>query len=215
MFGIPFGKYPLHIWVELFSFLIAIVFLRKKNNSTLVYFIPFLFLTVLIEIGGLYIGKIYRNNIWLFNIFTSLEFVFYSSIFNKYFKNKKYKALTKYFVPFFIVLVIINLSFIQLLFKNFHSYTMIVGSFFIILFCCLYFLELFSNEGNILGQPLFWIACGLLLFYLGNFVYNLLLDYLVKYHLDKERSLFKSINNNLNILMYTLFSIGFYVARRK
>ena len=215
MHWLKINQLPLFFWFETGAFIFSLFLLKRKENDILKLFIPFLLLTLGAELFGLYLAKMYRNNLWWFNFFTSFEFIFYSIIFYFHYSKEKYKNTVRFFIPFYIISLAVNFIFFQPVLKQFHSHTMLIGSFFMILFCCFYFLELFGRDINFLQQPLFWIACGLLLFYLGNFFYNLLLDYLVKYKLDKERIMFVTINNNLNIIMYSFFSIGFYVAGRK
>jgi hypothetical protein len=92
---------------------------------------------------------------------------------------------------------------------------MILGSFFMIVFCCLFFHEVFLNpqELELHKEPMFWISTGILFFYLGDFSYNVWYNILMKYSMDKDRNLFTYINNNLILVLYSCFTIAFLCKR--
>jgi hypothetical protein len=56
--------------------------------------------------------------------------------------------------------------------------------------------------------PEFWIATGMLIFYLGALPYFGMLNFLIKYNVEVARSLLKVLKV-LDTLMYVLFSYGF------
>ena len=62
---------------------------------------------------------------------------------------------------------------------------------------------------SLLTDPLFWICTGILFFYLGDFFYNVFYNFLVTQGMDTGRRLFKAINNNLIIVLYSCFIIAF------
>lgn len=204
---------------EIISFFAAVIFYFQKRNTTILYFIPFLLLTVTVEVIGRWwpfqrgslIGKL-----GMYNIFTSFEFIFYSLLFYIHLQRKASKRLVLFFIPIFSLAVIINLSLIQGLNKTFHSYTFLLGSFFIVVFCCCFFYESVLPariDQQLSKQPFFWICCGLLIFYLGSVIINALFEYLTSNDLRNEGlRIYNIINRSLNVILYTSFSIAFYTC---
>ncbi len=157
----------IYFYFQVLSFFTAILLYRKKRNKLVLYFIPFLFLTITVEgLGAWYISKSIRNY-WIYNVFTTIEFVFYSALFYLHLKKSVFKKLVIWFVPVFILLVILNILFKQGFNKTFNTYTFLLGSFFIVIFSCCYFYESVLPENidqQLSKQAFFWISSGLLIF---------------------------------------------------
>jgi hypothetical protein len=209
------------VWIdfyfEILSLLSSIFFYIKKRNNLLLYFIPFLFLTVIIEyIGGWFLSQGVRNY-WIFNVFTTIEFIFYSFLFYLHFRKKSLKKIVIVTMLVFICAVIINLLFIQGFTKTFHTYTFLLGSFFIVVFCCFFFYESVlpdKIDQQLSKQPFFWICSGLLIYYLGSVIINALFEYLRNNDLGAEgRRIYGTINHTLNVILYSSFCIAFFLCR--
>ena len=206
-------------YFQILSLLASIFFYYKdqKRDKILLYFIPFLSTTVVVEfIGGWYLSKGVRNY-WMYNVFTTIEFVFYSFLFYMHFRKKIFRTLIIFFVPFFILFILINIFFIQGINKTFNTYTFLLGSFFIVIFCCCFFYESVlpdKIDQQLSKQPFFWISSGLLIFYLGSVIINALFEYLRNNDLQDEGiRIYGIINNSLNVILYSSFSIAFYLCR--
>jgi hypothetical protein len=202
--------------VESVCFIISILCLYTLRKTIFKWFPLFLALTVFVEIyGPMYTRVHHKSNVWIYNIFTPIEIIFYSWLFYNIYQNSVLKKVALFFIPVYLVAVIINQAFIQG-FAVFHSYTMLLGDFFMVVFSCLYFYELLRSETqqHLLKIPSFWIVIGLFFFYLGNIFYDLYWDYLMQHHLDNKRKIFDLINNNLIIVLYSCFSIGFLCTRK-
>lgn len=208
-----------YLYFEILSFLISTALYYKKRNKLLLYFIPFLFLTVVIEV----IGSGWVLTDWfssyryaIYNIFTTIEFIFYSAVFYSQFRKEYFKKIVVLFIPIFTLLVIINLAFIQGLNKTFHTYTFLLGSFFVVVFCCCFFYESVLPERideQLSKQPFFWISSGLLIYYLGSVIINALFDYLTTNDMKIEgMRIYGIINNSLNVILYTSFIISFFLC---
>ena len=130
----------LYLLVQASSFLICVLLYRALKSSSLRYFLPFLLLTLFVEMLGYWSIKNGVRNYMMFNVFTTIEFLFYAFLFFKNFKLKIFKKIALFFIPLYIVAVAINLLFIQGT-NNFHTYTFLLGSLFIVTFCCLFFYE--------------------------------------------------------------------------
>ena len=206
-----------YFYFELISLFTAIFFYQQKRNKILLYFIPFLLLTVIIELIGwklaLHIG--YYKNI-MYNIFTVFEFTFYASLFYAHLKKPIFKRAVLLFFPFFILSALLNILFIQGINKTFNTYAFLLGSFCIVVFCCFFFYESVlpdKIDAQLSKQPFFWICSGLLIFYLGSVIINALFQYLTSNDLQIEgRKIYGMINNILNVILYSSFCIAFYLC---
>lgn len=203
---------------EILSFFCAIFFYIQKRNKIPLYFIPFLFLTVSIEFIGRW-GSLPKGfgKYAMYNIFTTAEFLFYAFLFSIHFRKRFLKQLAFFFIPSFTLAVALNLLFIQGLNKTFHSYTFLLGSFFIVVFCCGFFYESIlpdKIDQQLSKQSFFWICSGLLIFYLGSVIINALFEYLTSNDLRVEGlRIYNIINRTLNVILYSSFCIAFFLCR--
>ena len=92
---------------------------------------------------------------------------------------------------------------------------MTLGSVFLVIFCCLFFYELLLNpvEEELRKDPMFWIATGILFFYLGDLSFNLFYNLLDAYASITAKKLFLNINNNLTLILYSCFIMAFLCKR--
>jgi hypothetical protein len=205
-----------HNYFEITALIVSVLAYARLRGTAFRLFPLFLLFIVLVELVGRYMRTVLKmhSNAWLYNISTTLEFLFYAYIFRQSLQNKAYKNLAFWFILIYPLAVLTNMLFVQGFFW-FHSYTMVLGSFFMLIFCCLFFYEVFLNplELELHREPMFWISTGILFFYLGDFSYNLYYNILTKYGLDTGRNLFLSINNNLNLVLYSCFTIAFLCKR--
>jgi hypothetical protein len=201
------------MYAELSALIISMLTWQALKGTAFRLFPFFLFFIVAVEGIGIYTGRaLHYKNAWFYNISTTLEFIFYARIFSLTLRDPLFKKAAGRFMVVYPILVLMNIAFIQG-FTEFHSYTNALGSVFMVIFCCLFFYELLLNplEGELRKEPMFWISTGILFFYLGNLSFDLL------YNLLKNdatgRDLFKSINNNLILILYSCFIIAFLCQR--
>ncbi len=210
-------QFGIDFYFEIISLTFSVFFYLKKRNKLILYFIPFLFLTVTIEyVGGWYLFN-GRRNYWIFNVFTTIEFVFYAFLFYIHFKKDSLKKMVLFGIPFFLCCVILNLLFIQGFNKTFNTYTFLLGSFFVVVFCCSFFYESVlpdKIDQQLSKQPFFWICSGLLIYYLGSVIINALFEYLRNNDLGEEgKRIYGTINHTLNVILYSSFCIAFFLCR--
>lgn len=177
------------------------------------WFILFLFITSVVEIAGLILTAKRINNTRLYNVFTPLEYLFYSYIFYQSISSKMVKRFILAFILVYPLLTLTNQMFIQG-FKSFHSYTYLLGAFFIVLWSIIYLNQILRSEAseNPLNDILFWISAGLLFFYACNFPYLMMMNYLIKYNRALAIQYFPIIHI-LNIILYCMFIVGFVCKR--
>jgi hypothetical protein len=209
-------SYYIYLLVITSSMLVCLILYKSVKKTALKYFLPFLVLTIIVELSGLWMNQHGIKNYLLFNVFTTVEFVFYSFLFFKHYRKNENKLLSLLFMPLYTLAVIINLIYFQGI-ERFHTYTFLLGSFFIVVFCCLFFYESVLPEyieSTLTKEPFFWVCTGLLLFYLGSVIINALFEYLRTFDMQFEgKKIYSTINQILNILLYTAFLISFIVCR--
>lgn len=199
----------------LINIAVAFYFYKMLEPRWLRLFAWFLIITLLTQAAGsLYSNYTYRSNHFIFNIYIGIEYLFYFFLFYRAFNNKKMKYLIVIFAMAFVVFYVANIFFGKGLFI-FNTATYTLGSILTIISCLLYFVFLFlSNETiNYFRMPMFWIATGLLFYYVGDSVYMSLLDYIVKNNIDNGGHVYAIITVILNLLLYVLFTFGFLSNR--
>ena len=77
----------------------------------------------------------------------------------------------------------------------------------------LYDLFIRESQVNIVLEPLFWIASGVLLFNAGEFGYYLFSNYLINDGIDKAATFFSQLNSKLIFVLYSCIVIGFVCHR--
>lgn len=208
--------FSLNICFELSAFIVSVLAYPRIKGTPIRLFPFFLFFIVGVELTGRYLKILFPayHNGWLYNISTTIEFIFYAYIFEKQLRSPALRKAASRFMLVYPLLVLLNLLFVQG-FRQFHSYTMVVGSISMIIFCSLYFYELLLNplEGDLRRDPMFWISTGILFFYLGDLSYDILFNLLQKYATNTSGKLFQNINNNLILMLYSCFIIAFLCRR--
>ena len=195
------------------NIVVAFYFYKILWPQWLRLFAALVFTLLAKAIGSFYSNYTGKSNHFIFNIFFGMEYLFYFFLFYKEFKNQKMKYLIGVFVMVFIVFYAVNVFFEKGLFI-FNTPTYIFGGVLTIIICLLYFVSLFlANETiNYFRIPMFWIAVGLLFYYVGNSVYMSLLDYIVMNNIDKGGRLYAIMTVILNILLYALFTFEFHTT---
>lgn len=204
MFPLRFYNY-----FEIAAFLTSVIFLFKLKQTNLRWLTPFLLGVIIVEYIGIYYADVlHKSNAWLFNVTIPLEYLFYAFLFSKHYDNIRFKKVGELFIIFFPLFALINCVFIQKS-EIFKTNFLKVGSFWMIVFSCLYCMDILKQERiiNPLKLPFFWITAGLLLFNVGDFVYSTFFELMLrdwKYGLQ----LFVQINNSLINVLYSCIIVG-------
>lgn len=182
------------------------IFYHKKIKGGELNSLPFFLAFILaVELIGTYLRSIAHTNIQLYNISIPVEYCYY---FFLYFRHGQ-KLLKKVAVCMGIAIIAIAMvSFLVLPGTRFHNYVLIAGQVFAITCSCIYFFEQFREEEEpLLQRHFFWLASGLLLFNLGEFVYFIFFPIISANKWDTFDILFKATNNSLLILLYLSYMI--------
>lgn len=173
---------------------------------------PYLLFIVIVELTGRYIGRELKGPIgWIFNISVPVEYLFFSFLYYIIYKSEVYKKISFGFIVCFALFVFVY-SIINSI-ENFHPIYLKIGSITMIIFSCLYLAEILriGTIVNPLKLPMFWIACGVLLFNAGEFISNFLMDFLFE-NKSNWGKMFRLVNNNLIVVLYSCISIAIIIA---
>ena len=195
------------------SIIIFIIGTAKPHIKALVIL---MLVTVIVEFGSDYnifpLIKIYDNH-WLYNFSTVFEIYFFSYFFYQVLKDSLSRKLIKIFVFFYPIILIVSFLTIQKWYI-FHTYTFIAGLLYLNILCLLYFRQLYTaiEFKKLSTLPEFWIVTGLLVFTVGVLPYFILLNYLNTNHIMVSEFYRDYILTTINIMMYTMFSIGLLLS---
>ena len=209
--------FPLHIWFEIGALITSAICWYWIRKTKLKWFFFFLFCIVCVELVGRYYRKVlHAPNTWLYNFTIPGEYLFFGCIFYLFFRKKRFRQSALLFLVLYPMVVAINLLYAGTYYLN--TVNVIVGTLGIIIFCCLFFYEIFEEEEmvSIIREPMFWIVSGLFLFCTGEFFYNLFFSLIKVQGMTQLRKFSGAINHNLILVLYTCISIGLiWAATRK
>jgi hypothetical protein len=136
--------------------------------------------------------------------FGSLGYVFISNI-----RVKDLKTLFK-FICFIGIASIILLPIVGS-FLMAQQYDFYIESSWAICLTAVFFIQIIRDDEYIelKTYPLFWVAVGIFMFYVGNLLLFSSVGYLYKLDPVLAKNIFLWINRGLNILMYFMFLVGF------
>ncbi len=199
-----------------FSCLICFVYRRQYEERVVVYFCPFLFFTFLIQYVGYYYSLILKKpNDFIFNLYGIIEYLFFFYFFYQVYKNEKIKQIYLRFTYLFFLLAVINLLFIQG-FNFINTYTDILACISILISCGIYFKEILLSEEyiHLWKKAVYWIIFSLFIYYVGQFILIVIFPFLFKHNPSQSLQIYWTLMIPLNLILYTLFTIGFYVERK-
>jgi hypothetical protein len=132
-----------------------------------------------------------------------LNWFFYNTL------NKHYRKIVTAGTVIYITVLILEKTLFHYNSYYFQSLSYTVANLFILIYITLFFMELMNSEKILVFKKLtvFWIVCGLLVFYLGTFPFYGLYN-----ELSKNIDIFIPVAwvaTSLNYCMYLLFTIGF------
>src|SRR6266498_4584342 len=201
---------PIHIYFETAAFITSVICWNKIKLGKFRWFLPFLFLMLIVELIGWYLrkGLGLETNGYLYNFSVPIEYIFYCWLFQKTYQTASLQKTARFFIYAFALFCII--IFLLKGIYWFNSIILLTGNIAAILFSCLYFYELLIVEEriNLVKEPMFWIATGVVLFNLGEFLYSAFYKLLRQQGWDNGTKLFKAINNNLILVLYLCIIIG-------
>ncbi|CAM1339208.1 conserved membrane hypothetical protein [Tenacibaculum aestuarii] len=199
----------------------AIVSVRSFIWNKEIYFRLFsilLLLTILVELFAiswkleLHQTKYWnysRSNLWIYNAFLSFRHVFTLLFIYFIIETPQLKQMIKWSIIPFILFFTLNYVFVQTPFYV-NSYTIILSSIILVVISVAYFKQILE-ETKIIKlsiKPEFWICLGGFIYYTGTLPFFILFNKLITTSSSYLNS-FLFINDTLNIVMYSMYLIGF------
>ncbi len=192
------------------TFFVGALTYNKYKNSFLKYFLFYLLYEFLTELTGYYTGFILiKNTFFIYNVYLLVTVIFFLILFRHY--VTKYKNYLNFMLVVYVIFYIYNVLFIQKTLQVSQTYSVILGSIFIVIGSIILFIELLNSDEilRINKLLLFWISIGVLLFYSGILPIYVMANFL------NYRGLFDYILLPLNIIMYGCFITGFIVSKKE
>lgn len=154
------------------------------------------------------------SNLQLFNLYTLLELVLLSFVYYIIISIKIWKSLI---ISFAIIFLWYGLFFVDIWnIKTLNSSLLTAESIFITFLSILSFHHLLehSENINILSVPFFWVNTAMIFYFVGNLFLHIFSSYLQEHALFDFYELWGLWHSLLNILFYSLISIGFWKIKR-
>ena len=151
----------------------------------------------------------FHSNVPLYNVFMLVEFWTYAWFFRTILDSPVLKKLIGYYLvllPIYWTIVVFFVFGIG----HWNSYLSIFGSLFTVCMAVAFYYQLFSASHliRLTASPEFWIATAIIIFYACNLPYLGMLNFItIKYRPLAQELLL--VLQFLNIIMYSLFTIGF------
>jgi hypothetical protein len=207
----------LHYYFVSLSLLIAAIYFTKLKRSFLSLFLPYLLITLLLEIVADYLYQSYKHPTGgIYNLLNLASHVFYAHIFYSYSNVYKYKR--------FIVLVTsVYLTgsltyYLSTSFYNFSNEVLAAGGLLQVILACLYFYEFQQNRKSLHRQHYrsgIWIASGVLLFYAGiTICYSLYQYILIQNFSFLDQPLQNAVPRLLSIILYSCIAIALLIWKQ-
>lgn len=216
--------------IEVLAAIAGTYFISKnKGDSSIRYFVYYLWITVFVETIGILPrliisweslsflkDSIWAHNFWIYNIYLVLTFWVYVNYFKSIIKRGVFKNIINVFVLVFVTSSFVNFVVTDVFFNGLSSFSFILGSISLLFSALLYFYEVLQTDIilNFYKSISFYIAIGSLVFYLSItplFIYN-------EYYSSNSPEFVKIYNiiRELAIIfMYSCYTFGFIVCLKK
>ena len=204
--NVPF--YIIVIFISFIASIAGLALVKENRTPRMFFFTIFLLSSLLVEYFGWKMSSHNGNTIALYNYFTLFEFCFYLLFMRTAFSNMLIRRIIIFVVAGYFIFTVINIFYIQGK-NNFHSHTYVLGCTLIVIFSIVYFNSIFRHPetGSLTRNSHFWITTGLMFYYTCTFSLYGLENFITK-TIQQYNTLLFFIGDLLNILLYTLFSIG-------
>lgn len=200
------------LFFEFGAAMMASMHWKKFNKTKEAYFLYFLWLTLLVEISGSILGRIFEINTFpMYNLYMVSSFFFYLYWYYSILNGKGVKTAIITFT--FIFTMVALWSMLTQSWAGYHKYTFVAGAIFTLVCAIFHFRQLlYSDEVLVLKQKLsFWISTGLLLFNMAMIPFMLLSNYF-----DFVSYIYYIITIiSLNAILYGCYIVGFIWTKEK
>jgi hypothetical protein len=201
---------PIHIYIIFLCVLISLISLTQKQPPSYMWLFTFyMILTLLVEFIGWWSNIHNKNNLPLYNIYGVINIIYSIYLVRHFLQEGKAKKMFGRCMLIYPVFPLINIGLIQRSLHSFATYSYIIGAVMIVICCICYFYQRIKYPGkdNLLRDPSFWIATGLL-FFNSISVPNLgIINFLTNIPKLAYKTFF-NISVVINIILYSLYCIS-------
>lgn len=211
-------KFNINNLAELFSLVVAIIYYPYLKNSVMKWFLPFLAFVFVGEMYAKYVGYVLlRSNTYVYSFITIVESIFYGY----FFYAITVKEISKK-VIFILSFINISISIIFLFLISYNPSYLFINLIFLSI--CFSFISLtyiyskfISDEAAyLLGEPGFWVAFGVTLFFSGVSVVFSLHDFSMRHNLRLFGvKLYHIVPQTLCVLLYLSISTAIILCKKK
>lgn len=199
-------------WANIFlllSILASIYTFFVREYKVLRFFLPFLLLSLCIELYSEHLSEKGQNNIWLGNLISVCSIFYYLIFVSTFIKNKLVKRILQVTSLLFLLGFIGNCLFFQPI-SDFHLHEVTIGCFFLVCACVYFFFELlnYPNDTQLMTYPPFWITAGLLFNNVCSMPIYMFFNFIMQQDYKVVVSIF-IVLQFLNIMLYILLIISF------
>lgn len=194
----------------LMAFLSSLISFRLDFSFHLRLFSCLLGLTFIVEVlAAILAYEINESNNWLYNSFTIIEYWVYGYFFRSILPGRNLQRFIGAYLFIFPIFWFITVFFV-FGFRGWNSYVIIFGSLFSVIFSLLFYFRILTSSEikNLRAIPEFWIATGMLIYYMAALPFFGLLNFLIQYYMNVAKYLLVVIQV-LASIMYIIFSYGF------
>jgi hypothetical protein len=208
----------LHHYFELLSVAGGVACFNKIRHSYLVWFIPFLIINVVVEIGADYIYDQYAMSTgWIYNTWNVLTQAFYTMIFYKLCNRRAGKTFILLFNIIYTGFCIYYFTAISNL-NILNTYIIAAGGIQQVIFCCLFFYQCLQMDAELDGRAKtgLFIASGVMIFYSGVAICLSLYDYIRdRQVMINGIPLYNIIPRYASVILYSLITVSFFAWKGK
>lgn len=191
--------------------IIALWKYRFYKHTGLRFFLMYVFIQMITETVGLYLGKKFGANAWWYSCMYLVTFLYVYVLFREGIKTLKYQV----FITYTMYLFVLSFAVFAFLFgfgAVSNTIIYIIGASFGIFTVILYYVDILKTNEIVAVKTnlLFWVSVGLLLLYVGYVPIKSI--YLVSDDLA-SLDVFKAIHYTLIIIMNLCFITGFLLVK--
>lgn len=194
---------------EFIVLIVALLNYRKLKGSHMIWFIPFLLVTFLIEISSYYLYLLLGlSSHWVYNLLVPITAYFYGFIFYRQMSAPNLK------LPFKIIGQLYLLANFYFLFttNGFNKTALLTSAILMMILSCYYFYRCLLDDTDLDSAQVksgLWIASGVLIFYAGISIVFSLFDYIQQHDLKiAGYHLYNVMPGYLSIILYACISIA-------
>ncbi|MDX1906110.1 MAG: hypothetical protein SF053_03690 [Bacteroidia bacterium] len=164
------------------------------------------------EVAAYVVGTLRQNNLFLLHLFTVAEFILLATIY-----HKGYQHLISVRWYWVLIIVFVGLSLLNLLYwqgpNAYNSNGRALESILVTGLVILFFMQVLHrlDIANLSEYPLFWLSCGLLIFFPSNLLLFIFSDYIIERGQGSSQGSLQffeiwAIHGIFNMLLYLFYA---------